>query len=378
MSVSRRTVLRLAAGGCAASAMVSRASEGEGLARRAARRGLSFGCMVRPEHVERGSPLLPVILREAAMLVPENDLKWRALEPARGRPDYSRAEKIVGFAERNGLKMRGHTAFWYKGVPDWAKPEIASPAAMPLALRHVQEVVGHFRGRIAEWDVVNEALEAGDGLPGGLRKAPFGQAMDAGYIADCFHAAREADPNARLYYNDFAVEYDDTPHALRRKGVLDLLAELKRRNAPIDGLGIQSHLCYGWRFTPRLYRTFLADVAATGVDIRLTEMDVADFHAATDIAQRDQQVADHARRYLDTALDEQAVVGLMCWGLRDRDSWMQSERWTQRADGSPERPLPYDDQLQRKPLWDAIGSALDNAPQRVRRRSAGPLPKAAG
>lgn len=376
LTVDRRMVLRLAAGAAAASAMVSRAGEGEGLALRAARRGLNFGCMVSAADVDRDSPVAPLILADAAMIVPQNELKWRATENREGHPDYSGADKISAFAKRNGLEMRGHTAFWYGGNPDWVKPELGSPVAMTAILRRVHDVVKRFRGRVTEWDVVNEAIEPKDELPGFLRRAPFGRAMDAGYIADCFHAARDADPSARLYYNDYAVEYNDPEQERRRRGVLDLLTELKRRNAPIDGLGIQSHLAYGWRYDAEIFRAFLAKVAAMGLAIRLTELDVADYKAAADIGQRDRQTAEHARRYLETAFDEQAVVGVMCWGLSDKNTWLRSQKWAQNPGGSPERPLPYDDQMQRKPMWDAIGAALDNAPMRHKRQSALPRPLA--
>lgn len=351
-----------ATSGCSA-APIEPAPGARPLRDRAAARGLEFGCEV--QHLELRDPAYAaVVAREAAMIVPGTELKWGETEKVRGQPDYAAAEEIAAFAEAHGLRLRGHTAFWYGNMPPWAKAEMRGPDARAVMLKRVSDVVGHFRGRIFEWDVVNEAVEPKDGQPSRLRLAPFGRPVDYGWFADCFHAAHRADPKAKLYYNDYFVEGAMGMEEERRIGVLDFLSAMKRLGAPIHGFGTQSHLAVGRALAPARYARFLADVANLGLEIRVTELDVGDYKLPADIATRDQAVAAYARDYLKPVLAQPATRGVMAWGLRDRDSWLQ--KVIPRPDGLPERPSPLDDQLNRKPLWEGIGEAFDAAPMHHR------------
>lgn len=325
----------------------------------AARRGLNFGAMIRTAYLQEPA-LVKLLLDEADMTVAEVEMKWGAIERTRGNPYYGEADQIARFCKKNSLRLRGHAGFWYRNIPQWADLAMKGPDWRKVLLARVSSMIGHYRGRVSEWDVVNEAIDATDSsfFP---RQAPFGRPMDFGYIADAFHAAREADPSTLLFYNDFGMEYDTPLEDQRRAGLLALLDELRRRNAPIQGFGLQAHLGVHRNFNAKKLRAFLGEVAARGVIIRLTEFDVMDRYAAAPPGARDQAVADHARRFLDAAFDEPQVKGLVCWGIRDRDSWVLQEKWTR---GLLERPLPWDDQLRRKPLWTAIAAAFDAAPER--------------
>jgi endo-1,4-beta-xylanase len=141
-----------------------------------------------------------------------------------------------------------------------------------------------------------------------------------------------------------------------------LLSDLKRQGVPLYGLGIQCHLKVGNRFNPKIFRKFLADVAALGLKIRITEFDIDDQRLPVDIVERDRQVADHARTFLEVALDERSLNSLLTWGLSDRYTWLNAER--PRADGVKKRPLPLDEDMARKPLWLAMAQCFDNAPMR--------------
>lgn len=334
-----------------------------GLNARAAVRGLTFGCAVSASALPSDTALQQVILRECGMLVPESAMKWGVTESVQGSPDYTVSERLMTFARDNGLPVRGHAAFWYKNMPGWAQTAMTTGSAADQIVARVDRVVSHFKDRVFEWDVVNEAIEPLDGQANAMRLAPFGRAMDIGWIADCYHAAHAADPAARLYYTDYGMEYDMDSEEPRRVAVLNLLTELKRRGAPVHGLGLQTHIRVERPFSATRYRTFLGDVAALGLEMRITELDVSDDRAPTDITARDAMVAEHAARVLAPALDETAVKGILCWGLRDTDSWYNLLE-EPRSDGTPHRPLPFDANLQKKPLYDAIGAALDAAPMR--------------
>lgn len=336
--------------------------ETTGLKDRAARRGMTYGCALGADQISRQPLLVKRIVQECGILVPENDLKWRVTGENPVRPDYSRGESLVRFATQHGMLLRGHTAAWYKSQPDWAVAALTSAEAVALVIERVQSVVGHFSGRIVEWDVVNEAVEPRDGLPNRLRNSPEYRYGGLEYIADCFHAARGADPKAKLYYNDYGLEYDSEDEEARRRGVLDLLSALKAANTPVDGLGIQSHLKVGNRFNAERFRRFLGDVASLGLEIRLTELDVNDERVQGDPIVRDEAVASHARAFLAAALEETAVRGVLTWGLSDSTSWLSST--VSRRDGSKPRPLPLDAMMLRKPLWTAIAESFDGAPIR--------------
>ena len=136
--------------------------------------------------------------------------------------------------------------------------------------------------------------------------------------------------------------------------------------APVHAVGIQAHLEYqGFArgFNPTAYRAFLAELVARGLDIFITEMDVLDDELKANIATRDAGVANMYSRYLSVALDEPAVKIVINFGLSDRYTWLQED--FPRRDGAPRRPLPFDDQLQPKPAYDAILQALQNAPTRT-------------
>ena len=336
----------------------------EPLRAHAARRGLSFGIGVYDEQVRRGGRPMQLVAQEADCIVACNALKWGQTEHILGRPDYIAAERAVRFAEQNRLRMRGHTAFWYRNLPAKISQSLNAPETPGLFLKHVGDVVGHFRGRIWEWDVVNEALEPNDKMPGLLRKAPFGK-MDYGYLADIFTAAHEADPAAKLYYNDYALEGTFPFEFEKRKAAITLLTELRRRGAPVHGIGLQSHLATHFPFDTKIFRAFLAELAGMGLEIRLTEFDVSDRRAFGSVEDRDQAVADLGHRYLDVAFAEPAVKGLLCWGLSDKDSFYNAAYCNCRHEnGSMQRPLPFDDNYARKPLWYAMARAFDGAPRR--------------
>lgn len=289
-------------------------------------------------------------------------MKWGATEKQPGHPSYRDADFIASFASKHGMRLRGHTALWYKNLPVWTADMLSQPDGRDLIVRRVRDVVGHFRGRVVEWDVVNEVLEPADHLPGELRNWPPFAHGDPGYITDCFHAAHEADPQALLFYNDYGFEYLSDGENQRRAAALKLIEELKMRNAPIHGLGIQCHLKVGNHFDAAIFRAFLSDVAALGVRISLTELDVDDQRLAADFTERDRQVAEHARLFLDTALDEPAVKTLLTWGMSDRETWLNADR--PRPDGLGHRALPLDENFHRKPLWHAIATCLENASTR--------------
>ena len=163
-------------------------------------------------------------------------------------------------------------------------------------------------------------------------------------------------------------------NANHRAGVLKLLEGFKRRNVPVDALGVQSHIVTQGIDTRATiaamegdWRRFLDTVTAMGYDLVITELDVRDNALPADITVRDQAVADYTRGYLDLMFAYPSVRDVMLWGLTDRYSWI--EGFEPRPDKARRRPCPYDDAFAAKPMRAAIAGALAAAPARAPTRS---------
>jgi endo-1,4-beta-xylanase len=302
-------------------------------------------------------------IEECGILVPENDLKLRALRPNSEQFDFSSADWLLNFTQKHNLQLRGHTLIWHLSLPSWFKEAINNQNAESFLINHIQTVVGRYTGRIHSWDVVNEAIEPQDGRSDSLRKTPWLELIGEDYIKLAFQVAADTDPNALLVYNDYGLEYDTAKHDAKRSAVLKLLERLKSQGTPIHALGVQSHLDGSeTRLNPKKLRQFLADVASLGLKILITELDVTDKNLPADIATRDRMVAAAYEDYLNVVLDEPAVIAVLTWGLSDRYTWLSE--FEPRSDKLPVRPLPLDENMNKKLAWNAMARAFDYAPKR--------------
>jgi endo-1,4-beta-xylanase len=179
------------------------------------------------------------------------------------------------------------------------------------------------------------------------------------YIELAFRTAHAADESAMLVYNDYGLELDIEWHKARRERVLQLLRDLLRSGTPVHALGIQSHLEWGaGPFNASKFRAFLDEVAALGMKIIISELDVTDRHLGADIAERDAAVANLYSEYARVALSQRAVIAIITWGLSDRYSWLNQHEPARRPDGLPSRGLPLDAHLQKKPAYKALADRL--------------------
>ncbi|HEY1630057.1 MAG TPA: endo-1,4-beta-xylanase [Rhizomicrobium sp.] len=298
----------------------------------AARRGLLYGAATNTTQLQ-DADFADALVREAAILVPEYEMKRGVVETRPGRYDFSGMDKLAGFARANGLKLRGHPLVWHKRNPGWLAdaPELAGYIAAVMA-----------RYRLHSWDVVNEAILPG--APGNLRPTIWLEKYGPSYIDTAFHAARAADPKTLLVYNDWGCELFDP----FRAATLDFLEKALARGVPIDAYGMQGHLgLSGAQVDQAKLRVFLDRLRAMGLRILITEHDVDDDGGPADIVLRDRAVADVSRRFLDVVLDNDAVIAVLTWGL--------SDRYLDRADW---RRLPLDTALKRKPMWQAMSKAF--------------------
>ena len=352
--ISRRTLL---AAGAGTLAFPAAAQDTRSLKSIAAAKGFVFGSAAASYEL-KDADFSAVLLREAAQLVPEYEMKRGALETKPGIYDFAALDSLFAFAARNRLSMRGHTLCWYYANPPWLAPMLAAKRDEKLLTNHIQTVLQRYR--MDSVDVVNEALAP----PGtatradGLRPSVWLDAFGPGYIDMAFHAARAANPKVTLVYNDWGFEQGAAENDRFRSLTLRLLDGMLKRRTPIDALGIQGHLsAFGNRVDQRKLRAFLQEIRDRGLVVLITELDVDDTGGPYDTISRDRAVADEARRFLDVALDSPATQAVLTWNLSDRYV-DPPEEWKLKLLGWRLRKTPYDTQMHRKPLWNAMAQAF--------------------
>jgi endo-1,4-beta-xylanase len=374
--VPRRSLLLGAAGAAgltAAGGLSGPASATEGrtpLWKVARKRGIAYGSSIATWQFDDEYPAL--FAREAKVLFTEDDLLWYRLKPAPDAPlDFSYADRIIGFAEANRMRVFGAHLVWDEGFGEgWPEDylwSIDEAEARELLFGTLTATVRRYRGRVDAWSVANEVTSP-EGVRGFRTDVPWWETIGPSYVTEAFHLAHAADPGALLVINEFGFEtvneWGDEPEP-RRRATLQVIDRLLRDGAPVHALGVQAHLLadrFAERFDARAYARWLDRVADRGLDILITELDVLDDGLPADVGPRDAAVADVYRRYLDVALDHRAVKVVLSFGLTDRYTWLQEDQ--PREDGAARRPLPFDEDLRPKPAYRALAHALACAPDR--------------
>ena len=342
----------------------SGAGAGKLLKTEAGARGLLAGCAVSAGPLKNDAEYRRTLAEQYSLVVGENCMKFGPLQPAPDRYNFDDADALVAFAGQHGMKVRGHNFVWHQQLPSWFEGTATKDNARQILTGHILTVGGRYKGKMQSWDVVNEAINLSDGRPDGLRKSPWLELLGPEYLALAYRTARQADPHAKLAYNEYGIEYDSEDADKKRAAVLDLLRRLKKQGAPVDALGIQSHLRAGngARFGAGV-RKFIDDAQAMGMEVYITEMDVNDDNVAEDDqALRDRAVAQVYGDYLNDVLQSKAVKAVLTWGLTDRYTWLNTfQRAKKKHPDRKERPLPFDAEYQPKPAFDAMCTSFSEA-----------------
>jgi endo-1,4-beta-xylanase len=364
---SRRRLLAAAAQAALAAPFAARGEAIPGLRQIAESRGLLFGSVILGRYFAQDRDYEALAARECNLFVCDQ-LQWDDVEPRQFVDDFGRPDADYAWAGAHGMQFRGHALLWGEHVPGWFHTLPDRAAAVQALTNHITRTCRHFAGHMQSWNVVNEPIKIASERPDGLRRTAFLEQIGPEYLDIAFRAARAADPKAKLVLNEFDIELDLPRHARRRRALYGVLDGFKARGTPIDTVGLESHLAIEQmpHFDARVYDELLRELTSRGLDIMLSELDVIDRGAPSDIAQRDAAVADAYRRYLDVALANKAVKAVITWGLTDRYSWITNGHYpeTVRSDGLPPRPLPYDADYAPKPAYIAIAEALNGAPRR--------------
>jgi len=299
VSLATLTAVVLTAGMAATSAQAA----GSTLQAAAAESGRYFGTAIAAGKLN-DSQYTTIANREFNMVTAENEMKLDATEPNQNQFNYTNGDRIVSWARSNGKQVRGHTLAWHSQQPGWMQ-NMSGSALRNAMLNHVTQVATHYRGQIHSWDVVNEAFA--DGSSGARRDSNL-QRTGNDWIEAAFRAARAADPNAKLCYNDYNT--DNWSHA-KTQAVYNMVRDFKSRGVPIDCVGFQAHFNSG-NPVPNNYHETLGNFAALGVDVQITELDIAGSGTSQ---------AEQYRGIVQACLAVARCTGISVWGVRDSDSW---------------------------------------------------------
>jgi endo-1,4-beta-xylanase len=379
--ISRRTMLKGAGAGAAAALTVGGTSvltrvpalaAPTGQLYQAARaKGILYGSSTATWQFQPDPAYAALFAREAGMLFTEDDLLWYRLKPTPTAPlDFSYGDAAFAFAESNAQSVFAAHCVWDEGLGDGWPPDALYFLTEQEARNHlyptIQAEVSRYAGRTKAWVVCNEVTDGRRKDANGFWTVnPWWQTIGPEFAEEAFFVARQNDANAILIMNEFGTEQGSSATA-KRTSVLQAIDYLKSRGAPIGALGIEAHLTYqGFanNFNATAFRSFLSQVAARGLHIFITELDVLDDGLKANIAQRDTGVAQVYSTFLNAALQEPAVKIVLTFGLSDRYTWLQED--FPRRDGAARRPLPFDENLQPKPAYTAILNAFNAAPPRT-------------
>ncbi len=292
-----------------------------------------------------------VLAQNFNMVTPENAMKFQFIHPRPDRYAFADADAIVDFAERNDMAVHGHTLVWGEALPRWlSRGDYSDTQIRDILAEHIATVVGRYQGRIASWDVINEPLEPFG--PALRRESPWYRAMGADYIAFALRAAHRADPEARLYINEFACEERNA----KSDSLYRLAKSLLEQGVPLHGIGFQLHEDMTDDYTPVSAEAFRDNVQRfidLGLEVRISEMDV-NLHD-DESTERLREQADYYRSMLALARDMPAFTAFSIWGFTDRYSSLQGW-WDAEALGNG---LIFDAALQPKPAYEALQTALE-------------------
>ncbi|WP_155370691.1 non-reducing end alpha-L-arabinofuranosidase family hydrolase [Catellatospora vulcania] len=291
----------------------------------AAQSGRYFGTAIAAGRLGN-SAYTTIAAREFNMVTAENEMKPDATQPQRGQFNFNSGDQIYNWATQRGMKVRGHTLAWHAQQPGWMQ-SLNGSALRQAMIDHINGVMAHYRGKLAAWDVVNEAFNED-----GSRRSSNLQGTGNDWIEVAFRTARAADPGVKLCYNDYNIEnwsYGKT------QGVYRMIQDFKSRGVPIDCVGLQTHFT-GGSSLPSNFQTTLSSFAALGVDVALTEVDVT--NASTS------QYAGLTQACMNVA----RCIGITVWGVRDSDSWRSSES-----------PLLFDGSGNKKAAYTSVLNALN-------------------
>ncbi|WP_299664927.1 endo-1,4-beta-xylanase [uncultured Polaribacter sp.] len=307
------------------------------------------GNITRASRINAGGQHTDLLKSTFSTITSEYEMKMDQMYPSEGNYNFSAADAIVNFGVNNGINVHGHALIWHNATPDWVENYSGTDAEFEAMVKdYITTTVTRYKGKVASWDVVNEALEDGSGHP--LRNSVFRQKMGDDYIKKCFQWARDADPDCLLFYNDYNMASSPTKRAAMFN-IVDSLGDL------IDGVGAQMHISYNGPSASNIQA--VADgTVSRGKILHFSELDIrANPNNDQTVLTGDRANAQKAKFkevvkiYNSIPLDNK--YALTVWGVRDNESWLLNF-W-----GHIDWPLMYDDNYNKKPAYDGFLEGLE-------------------
>ena len=306
-------------------------------------KGMMVGAAVALEPLMTDDVYRQIVGSQFGMITPENAMKPQFIHPLKGSYAFEESDALVEFAVANSIKIHGHTLVFSEANPAWmTSSDIADRQA--IMTDHISTVVGHYKDKVSEWDVVNEPL-AEETIPNdALRKNIWYQAMGTEYIDKAFKAARAADPKARLYINEFGLEEDGA----RWDAMVNLLTQLQARGVPIDGVGFQFHVYTKEDQVDKdVLIKHMQSLASMGFSSRISEVDVlGDDHEL--------QIDQYETAY-SVCRGIESCTGVTTWGVTDRYG---SNTTVAKYPLELGNNLLWDKDYSRKAAYDAVTSVF--------------------
>ncbi len=304
---------------------------------------MHIGAAASADHLIHDSSYTQTLIHDFNLITTENALKFGPVHPDPDRYDFEAADRIVEFGLTHNLKIRGHTLIWHNQQPDWLiQNSWQRDELLNVLQNHITTVMERYKGKIAIWDVVNEAIND----EGSFRETFWFRNLGKDYISRSFHMAHTADPEALLFYNDYGAEEMNK----KSDAVYELIASLLQENVPIHGVGLQMHVDVENPPDPDSVAKNIKRLSDLGIRVQITEMDVRIPLPASraDLTKQ----GDIYRAMLDLCLDNPACTAYILWGFTDRYSWIPGF-----FDGYG-KALIYDEMYNPKPAYDSLMSVF--------------------
>lgn len=298
------------------------------------------GVAVDVSKLSRDNDYRQLVNSEFNSITAEQCMKASVLHPNQDSYNFSETDFLIDFCRQNNKRLHGHTLVWYKGNPRWMEKFKGSKHDWEQMLKsHIQTIVGHCRGNVKSWDVVNEAFNDDGTLSENIWLKNIGE----NYIEECFRYAAEADPGAALFYNDFDLE----SRPLKLSAVLKFFSALRSKGVRIDGIGMQMHININFPYITDINIAGM-QIEEAGFAVHYSELDISlvksgnlwmSKHLLKSQENRIREIVAGYRK-----LKAAARFGITLWGLSDADSWLYDKN-------DHDKPLLFDARYRVKPAY---------------------------
>jgi endo-1,4-beta-xylanase len=316
----------------------------------------SIGAAVSPRMIAGNDTVF--ILKQFNSITADNCMKPEVLQPAEGKWNWAGADKLVDFAVRNGIKIRGHCLLWHQQTPDWFFLDGDKPASKELVLKRLREhiftVMNRYKGKVYCWDVVNEAVADDTSRIYREKDSKWFQLTGQEYVIKAFEYAHEADPQALLFYNDY-----NTANPEKRERIYRFLKGLLEKGIPVQGMGMQGH----WSiFEPseKDLRAAIERYSSLGLQIHITELDLSVYKWEKEHREKMQGEDDSFTPEKQKLQNEKyemifrvfrdyskVISSVTFWGVTDNRSWLNYYP----VKGRKNYPLLFDQNFEPKPAF---------------------------